>query len=233
MAIPFATITFPEEFESTNEVFVSLKIKYRDNPGFVLSAWIHFYLKTLYALGKGLHADGLKLMLESWARHPFGQKYEIDSDLVLLENGDPYGEAYVLEVSGATFPATVITHLPKGGNKNRFAYAVVALAEAIFAGEDRKYLALSIDLIQFYHVSDKPYSKSSAIMGAYQYLLPKLVTWKFDVSAESVLSETGQTGERHEHEEKLRAEEEARKLREEEELRRQKEEEARKLREEE
>tara|TARA_Y100000310_G_C20345068_1_gene651622 strand:+ start:98 stop:367 length:270 start_codon:yes stop_codon:yes gene_type:complete len=89
MAISFATITFPEEFESTNKVCVSLKVKYRDNPRFALSAWIHFYLKTLYELGKGVHADGLKLMLESWAQHPFAEKDEIDSEIILQENRDP------------------------------------------------------------------------------------------------------------------------------------------------
>jgi hypothetical protein len=187
---------FPTDFETTYRVSVSEKGAFPE--GFENWIWDLFYAKALHAIGKGGISDRLKSQLETWAEEhiavllsgfPVPTKVFLTLDQDLSITCDATGvdeQVYELVIienrpsrrNPKAWP-TIETRFSRRGFQNRFASAVLALAQNLMAEDVYFTRMLSLHILSMKSFYDEKWGHSSirSVVGAPVFAVEKEIEW--------------------------------------------------------
>jgi hypothetical protein len=197
-AVARISFGFRPDFETTYRVSVSEKGAFPE--GFENWIWDLFYAKTLYTAGKNTISDGMKSQLENWAEEhvvvlllpgfPVPKKVfcTLDQDLEITHSehgGDEEVYELIIIQSGPTrrnpkaWP-TIETRLPRRGFQNRFASAVLVLAQHLMAKNDcfTRMLPLHILSVKRFYSERWNYNSIRSVVGAPVFAIEKEMDWE-------------------------------------------------------
>jgi hypothetical protein len=187
---------FRPDFEATYRVSVSEKGIVPE--GFENWIWDLFYAKALYTIGKSQIADRIKSQLETWAEEhapvllsgfpvPTNFFWTLDPDLEITHSGHGVDEEVCELVIIERGPSrrnpkawpTIETRFPRRGFQNRYASAVLGLAQHLMAGNAYFTWMLSFHILsmkQFYN-ERQGYSRIRSVVDAPVFAIQKEMDW--------------------------------------------------------